>query len=86
MSGRTSAAVADLDRLLAEDAVRHDGGEHLTGQVLGVRTLPGPDGARMVSTRPRRRGQGRGLGRQGGPQGAPPGSRGIVLPTSVEAP
>lgn len=47
--GRTAAAVHDLSRLLAEDVVRHDGGAHLTGQVLAVRTLPGADGPRMVS-------------------------------------
>lgn len=45
----TSSAVADFARLLTEDVLRHDGSEHLTGQVLGVRTQPGPDGARMVS-------------------------------------
>lgn len=47
---RTGAAVHDLQRLLAEDLVRHDGGAHLTGQVLAVRTLPGADGPRMAST------------------------------------
>ncbi|MFC0628550.1 HNH endonuclease [Kribbella deserti] len=48
--GRTGAAVHDLDRLLSEDAFRHDGGEHLTRQALAVRTLPGADGPRMVSS------------------------------------
>lgn len=47
---RTSAAVHDLRRLLTEDLVRHDGGAHLTGQVLAVRTLPGADGPRLVSS------------------------------------
>jgi hypothetical protein len=48
--GRTGAVVAELRRLLAEDVVRHDGGEHLTGQVLAARTVPGADGPRMAST------------------------------------
>jgi hypothetical protein len=48
--GRTGAAVAELQRLLSEDVLRHDGGEHLTGQVLAARTMPGADGPRMVST------------------------------------
>ncbi|HUG51251.1 MAG TPA: hypothetical protein VLZ78_09675, partial [Terrimesophilobacter sp.] len=48
-TGRTGAAVAELTRLIGEDAVRHDGAEHLAGQVLGVRTLPGADGLRMAS-------------------------------------
>ena len=47
---RTAAAVHDLTRLLAEDVVRHDGGAHLTTQVLAVRMLPGADGPRMVSS------------------------------------
>lgn len=47
---RTAASVHDFSRLLAEDLVRHDGGQHLTDQVLAVRTLPGADGPRMVST------------------------------------
>jgi hypothetical protein len=48
--GRVGATVQELDRLLAEDVLRHDGGEHLTGQVLSARTLPGADGPRMAST------------------------------------
>jgi hypothetical protein len=48
--GRTGASVAELRRLLDEDAVRHDGGDHLTGQVLAARTLPSADGLRMAST------------------------------------
>lgn len=48
--GRTGAAVQELRRLLAEGVVRHGGGEHLTGQVLSARTMPGADGPRMVST------------------------------------
>ena len=47
--GRTGDAAAQLRRLLAEDAVRHDGGEHLSGQVLEVRTVPGTDGPRIAS-------------------------------------
>jgi hypothetical protein len=48
--GRTGAAVAELGRLVTEDVLSHDGGAHLTGQVLAARTLPGADGPRMVST------------------------------------
>ena len=48
--GRTGAAVQELRRLLAEGVVCHDGGEHLTGQVLSARTMPGADGPRMAST------------------------------------
>ncbi|WP_030437381.1 hypothetical protein [Actinoplanes subtropicus] len=48
--GRTGAAVQELRRLLAEDVVRHSGGEYLTGQVLSARTMPGADGPRMVSS------------------------------------
>ena len=47
--GRAGAAVQELQRLVAEDVFRHDGGEHLTGQVLAARTMPGPDGPRVVS-------------------------------------
>lgn len=46
---RTIASIQDLSRLLKEDVLRHDGGAHLTSQVLAVRTLPGADGARMAS-------------------------------------
>ncbi|MBS2939581.1 HNH endonuclease [Nocardioides sp. J2M5] len=49
MKARVGAAVQDLDRLLSEGAIQHDGGEHLTGQVLEVRTMPGADGPRLVS-------------------------------------
>ena len=48
--GRTAAAVLELDRLIGEDVFRHDGGEHLTGQVLAARTMPGADGPRMASS------------------------------------
>lgn len=48
--GRTAASVHDLSRLLAEDTIRHDGGAHLTEQVLAVRTLAGADGRRMASS------------------------------------
>lgn len=46
---RTTAAVADLARLLLEDVLRHDGSEHLAEQVLAVRTQAGADGPRLVS-------------------------------------
>jgi len=46
------ACVADLVRLLAEGALSHDGGEHLTTQVLALRTAPGVDGPRMQSAQP----------------------------------
>ncbi len=48
--GRTGATVQQMARLIAEDLVRHDGGEHLSAQLLGARTLPGADGPRVVST------------------------------------
>jgi hypothetical protein len=47
--GRVLAAVQELQRLISEDVVRHDGGDHLTGQVLDLRTLPSVDGPRMSS-------------------------------------
>lgn len=47
--GRSPAAVAELQELLREDGVRHDGGKHLRDQVLGVRTQLGADGPRVVS-------------------------------------
>jgi hypothetical protein len=47
--GRTGTAVQELQRLIAEDVFRHDGGQHLTGQVLAARTMPGADGPRMAS-------------------------------------
>ena len=46
---RAPMAVADLARTLTEGTLQHDGGEHLTGQVLAVRTQPGADGPRVVS-------------------------------------
>lgn len=48
--GRTLAAVQDLQGLLREDVLRHDGGEHLTRQVLDLRCLPSVDGPRMASS------------------------------------
>jgi len=48
--GQVLAAAQDLSRLLAEGVVRHDGGQHLTGQVTALRTLPGVNGPRMTST------------------------------------
>ncbi|WP_202875524.1 HNH endonuclease [Kribbella speibonae] len=47
--GRAALAVQELVRLIAEDAFRHDGGEHLTTQVLAARTVPSADGHRMSS-------------------------------------
>lgn len=47
--GRSAQAALSFQRLVSEDAVRHDGSEHLTGQVLAVRTTPGIDGPRLVS-------------------------------------
>jgi hypothetical protein len=47
--GRPGAAVQELQRLMSEDAFRHDGSEHLTGQVLAARTMPGADGPKLVS-------------------------------------
>ena len=49
MRATTRASAADLMRLLAEDAIRHDGGQHLAGQVLSLRTVPGVDGPRLRS-------------------------------------
>jgi hypothetical protein len=48
--GRTGAAVQELRRLLEADVWCHDGGAHLSGQVLAARTVPGVDGPRMAST------------------------------------
>lgn len=44
------SAVSDLSGLLRDDALRHDGGECLTVQVLTLRTTPGADGPRVRST------------------------------------
>jgi hypothetical protein len=49
MQARTVVAVQDLARLLTDNSLRHDGGEHLAGQATGLRTLPGADGPRMSS-------------------------------------
>jgi len=48
--GRTVAAVQALKNQLREGGVAHDGGEHLSGQVLAVRTLESADGPRVIST------------------------------------
>ena len=48
--GTVRAVVEDLDRLLADGALVHDGGAVLSAQVLGLRTLPGVDGPRVRST------------------------------------
>lgn len=50
MRTRVGQSVADLDRLMREDVLRHDGGQLLTGQVLAVRTTPGADGVRLASS------------------------------------
>ncbi|KRF19655.1 hypothetical protein ASH02_24175 [Nocardioides sp. Soil796] len=47
--GRPAASVQELARLVAEGQAMHDGGEHLTTQVLAARTTPGADGPRLVS-------------------------------------
>lgn len=51
-TGSLRAAVTDLDRLLTDGVWRHDGGQVLTEQVLGLRTSPGVDGPRVRSTDP----------------------------------
>jgi hypothetical protein len=48
--GRVGESVKELERLMNEDVIYHDGGEHLTGQALSARVLPGVDGPRMAST------------------------------------
>jgi hypothetical protein len=47
--GRTGAAATELRNLLREEGLWHDGGDHLTGQVLELRTVPGADGPRVSS-------------------------------------
>lgn len=47
--GAVRTAVADLSGLLRDDALRHDGGECLSSQVLGLRTSPAADGPRVRS-------------------------------------
>jgi hypothetical protein len=49
-AGTTRTAVGDLQRALANDELRHDGSDHLTGQVLAVRTTEAADGPRIRST------------------------------------
>ncbi|HEY0889660.1 MAG TPA: HNH endonuclease [Nocardioides sp.] len=48
-AGHVVGAVLELDRLLAAEVLRHDGGEQLTEQVLAVRTAPGANGPRLRS-------------------------------------
>lgn len=48
--GQVIGAVQELQRLVSEGVVRHDGGEHLTGQVVQLRTAAGTNGLRMTST------------------------------------
>lgn len=50
MRSPTRSSVADLSRLLAEQALLHDGSEHLADQALALRTSPGADGPRLRST------------------------------------
>lgn len=47
--GRVGSAAEQLERLIGEDGLRHDGTDHLGGQVLALRVVPSVDGARMVS-------------------------------------
>lgn len=47
--GRTTGVVAELGRLLSEDAIGHDGSASLREQVTAVRTTPGTEGPRIVS-------------------------------------
>lgn len=47
--GAPVAAARELSRLVAEGGLSHDGGEHLTGQVLGARTREAPAGPALVS-------------------------------------
>lgn len=49
-SGPTRTAVADLARLLTDGVLRHAESDHLTAQVLALRTSPSPDGLRLRST------------------------------------
>lgn len=46
----TRNAALDLGRLMGDGSLVHDGGEHLTNQVLAMRTTPGTDGPRLRST------------------------------------
>jgi hypothetical protein len=48
--GPVRGAVTDLSGLLRDGVLRHDGGEHLVGQVLALRVSPGADGLRVRST------------------------------------
>jgi phage terminase large subunit-like protein len=48
-TNRTAAAVQDVSRFLKDGTLRHAGTDHLTNQVLGVRTLPASDGVRVTS-------------------------------------
>lgn len=49
-TGRTGAAVEELSRLLTQGLIAHSGSESLSEQVLGIRTLPSPEGLRMASS------------------------------------
>lgn len=51
-AARTTVAVQELRRLVDEGVLCHDGGQHLTDQVLAARTIPGADGPRMASSSP----------------------------------
>ncbi|MBC7269894.1 MAG: HNH endonuclease [Streptomyces sp.] len=53
VSDQVLTSVKDLDRLLEEGAITHDGGARLTRQVLALRTARSPGGqVRVVSTEP----------------------------------
>ena len=46
---RGGPAVEDLDRLIKAGAFHHDGGAHLTDQLLAVRTKPSPEGIQVIT-------------------------------------
>jgi len=48
-TGSTTSAAVEFARLLNDGVLRHDGGEHLTDQVLALRTTPSTDGVRLTS-------------------------------------
>ena len=47
--GGTAQAAHGLQRLMGADLIRHDGTDHLSGQVETLRITPGLDGPRVVS-------------------------------------
>ncbi len=50
MAGSAGQSIKNLKRLITEDVLRHDGGEHLAGQVVAARTKDTAEGARVVSS------------------------------------